>query len=45
MPGIHNVHTLPYSAEQMFDLVVDVERYHEFLPWVANDPTMRCSTI
>lgn len=24
-----------YSPEQMFDLVVDVERYCEFLPWVA----------
>jgi coenzyme Q-binding protein COQ10 len=35
MPGIHNVHTLPYSAEQMFDLVADVARYQEFLPWVV----------
>jgi coenzyme Q-binding protein COQ10 len=24
---------LPYSAEQMFDLVADVARYPEFLPW------------
>jgi len=24
---------LPYSAEKMFDLVADVERYPEFLPW------------
>jgi ribosome-associated toxin RatA of RatAB toxin-antitoxin module len=24
-----------YTPEQMFDLVVDVERYCEFLPWVA----------
>ena len=24
-----------FSPEQMFDLVVDVERYCEFLPWVA----------
>ena len=23
---------LPWSQEQMFDLVADVERYHEFLP-------------
>lgn len=32
------VHTeskhLPYTAEQMFDLVADVESYPEFLPWV-----------
>jgi coenzyme Q-binding protein COQ10 len=24
---------LPYTAEQMFDLVADVQRYPEFLPW------------
>ncbi len=24
---------LPYSPEQIFDLVADVERYPEFLPW------------
>ena len=35
MPGIHEVHALPYSAEQMFDLVADVGRYAEFLPWVV----------
>lgn len=35
MPGIHEVHALPYSAEQMFDLVADVKRYPEFLPWVV----------
>ncbi|MCT2558651.1 type II toxin-antitoxin system RatA family toxin [Tsuneonella sp. YG55] len=35
MPGIHEVHVLPYSAEQMFDLVADVGRYQEFLPWVV----------
>lgn len=34
MPGIHEVRRLPYSAEQMFDLVADVGRYGEFLPWV-----------
>ncbi len=34
MPGIHDVQVLPYSAEQMFDLVADVGRYQEFLPWV-----------
>jgi len=34
MPGIRETRTLPYSAEQMFDLVADVARYQEFLPWV-----------
>jgi coenzyme Q-binding protein COQ10 len=26
---------LPYTPEQLFDLVADVKRYSEFLPWVA----------
>jgi coenzyme Q-binding protein COQ10 len=34
MPGIRETRTVPYSAEQMFDLVADVARYKEFLPWV-----------
>jgi coenzyme Q-binding protein COQ10 len=25
--------TLPYSPEQMFDLVAAVDQYHEFAPW------------
>jgi len=33
---IHEEHrTLPYSAREMFDLVADVARYPEFLPWTA----------
>lgn len=35
MPALHEVRRLPYSAEQMFDLVADVGRYGEFLPWVV----------
>lgn len=34
MPGIREQKYLPYSCEQMFDLVADVGRYKEFLPWV-----------
>jgi coenzyme Q-binding protein COQ10 len=34
MPGIRETRVLPYSAEQMFDLVADVGRYSDFLPWV-----------
>lgn len=34
MPGIRETRQVPYSAEQMFDLVADVGRYKEFLPWV-----------
>ena len=26
---------LPYTPKQLFDLVADVERYPEFLPWVS----------
>ncbi|MBN9507351.1 MAG: type II toxin-antitoxin system RatA family toxin [Altererythrobacter sp.] len=35
MPGIRETRRLPYTAEQMFDLVADVGRYPEFLPWVV----------
>ena len=35
MPGVHEVRQMPYSAEQMFDLVADVARYPQFLPWVV----------
>ncbi|MFY8049074.1 MAG: type II toxin-antitoxin system RatA family toxin [Erythrobacter sp.] len=34
MPGIRETRRLPFSAQQMFDLVADVGRYGEFLPWV-----------
>ena len=29
----HETRLLPYSPEQMFNLVADVSRYPEFLPW------------
>ncbi len=35
MPAIRETRRLPYTAEQMFDLVADVDRYPEFLPWVV----------
>ncbi|MBA4355684.1 MAG: ubiquinone-binding protein [Novosphingobium sp.] len=35
MPHIVETRTLPWSAEQMYDLVADVRRYAEFLPWVV----------
>ena len=35
MPRHAETRPLPYSAEQMFDLVADVGRYQEFLPWVV----------
>jgi coenzyme Q-binding protein COQ10 len=33
MPTHAEERVLPYSAEQLFALVADVERYPEFLPW------------
>ena len=35
MPKHTETRHLPYSPEQMFDLVADVKRYAEFLPWVS----------
>ena len=35
MPKHHETRHLPYTPEQMFDLVADVGRYQEFLPWVS----------
>ena len=35
MPRHTEKRTLPYTPEQLFDLVADVGRYQEFLPWVA----------
>lgn len=35
MPGIKETRVLPYSCEQMFDLVADVGNYGKFLPWVV----------
>lgn len=35
MPGIRETRRLPYSREQMFDLVADVGNYPKFLPWVV----------
>ena len=33
MPTHAERRTLPYRPEQLFDLVADIERYPEFLPW------------
>lgn len=35
MPRHADQRILPYSPEQMFDLVADVGSYPEFLPWVV----------
>ncbi len=35
MPKHTETRHLPYTPEQMFDLVADVRRYPKFLPWVS----------
>ena len=35
MPTHSETRHLPYSAQQMYDLVADVGNYPEFLPWTA----------
>lgn len=35
MPRHNETRQLPYSPQQMFDLVSDVAAYPEFLPWVS----------
>ena len=32
MPVFREVRRIQHSADEMFDLVADVERYHEFVP-------------
>lgn len=35
MPKHSETRQLPYTPDQLFDLVADVRRYAEFLPWVV----------
>ncbi|WP_298969660.1 type II toxin-antitoxin system RatA family toxin [uncultured Roseobacter sp.] len=35
MPTHSETRKLPYTAQQMYDLVADVARYPEFLPWCS----------
>jgi len=35
MPTHSETRHLPYTAQQMYDLVADVENYPQFLPWTA----------
>ncbi len=50
MTSIYRHALMPYSANQMYDIVNDVEAYPQFLPWCANseilsqsDTTMEAS--
>jgi coenzyme Q-binding protein COQ10 len=33
MPSLTQTKTLPYQASKIYDLVMDIEKYPEFLPW------------
>ena len=33
MPSYRETRVLPYPVDRLFDLIADVERYPEFLPW------------
>jgi coenzyme Q-binding protein COQ10 len=33
VPSHKEIRVLPYRPDQMYDLVADIERYPEFLPW------------
>ena len=35
MPSHHETKLLPYTAAQMYELVADVARYPDFLPWTS----------
>ncbi|MBM3602572.1 MAG: type II toxin-antitoxin system RatA family toxin [Alphaproteobacteria bacterium] len=42
MPSHHEQKLLPYPADFVFDLVADVARYPEFLPWCVSSKILRC---
>ena len=45
MPSVQKQLLLPFSAEQMFDLVDDVEGYPAFLPWCGGTRVERFSSV
>src|SRR5690349_10736225 len=36
---------MPYTAQQMFDLVSDIERYQDFLPWCLGSRITKRQTL
>ncbi len=33
MPSLTQIKTLPYNAQHVYQIVMDIEKYPEFLPW------------
>ncbi len=45
MPRVHRSALLPYPAAKLFELVNDVARYPEFLPWCAAADVVSVSEV
>lgn len=45
MPTHSETRFLPYSAQQMYDLVADVDAYPQFLPWCAASRVRRVTPM
>jgi ribosome-associated toxin RatA of RatAB toxin-antitoxin module len=43
MKSVHKSVLIWYSAQEMFNLVIDVERYPEFLPWCSHGTVLERS--
>lgn len=41
MASVSRSALVPYSADQMFSLVADVNAYHEFLPWCGDSRVLK----
>ena len=41
MPNQHERKIVPYTKEQMFDLVSDIDNYSEFLPWCNSSKVIK----
>lgn len=44
MPDIQRVEIVPYTPKQMYDLVNDVRKYPEFVPWCHETEVLEEST-
>ena len=45
MPKQEESKTVSYTKDQMFDLVADIDRYHEFLPWCNNSKIINTKKV
>lgn len=45
MPTHAETRPMPYSADEMFALIADIEKYPEFLPWCSASRIRACKTM